>query len=52
MTTKALTTRPDQILTTTDPPQLWDEAVSRYLEIRKSGPSGGPKARLPCGQGG
>ena len=38
--TKALTIRQDQTLTTTDPLQLWDEAMSRYLETHKGGPEG------------
>jgi site-specific recombinase XerD len=40
MTTTALTTTTDRTPTTTDPLQLWDEAVSRYLETRKGGPTG------------
>jgi hypothetical protein len=40
MTTQALATRVNQTPTTTDPLQLWDEAVSRYLETRKGGPEG------------
>jgi site-specific recombinase XerD len=38
--TQALTTRVNQTPITTDPLQLWDEAVSRYLETRKGGPEG------------
>ena len=39
MITTALTVR-ETALTTTNPLQLWDEAVSRCLETRKGGPDG------------
>lgn len=40
MSTTALTIKQGQTLITTDPLQLWDEAVNRYLETRKGGPAG------------
>lgn len=49
MTTTTLTNM-DRALTTTDPTELWDEAVSRYLETRRGGLEGNP-AKTYSGRG-